>query len=201
MVFIIVLQIHKNRDRLGENDMNKMNYRIALQSKKMLMNGLIKLMETYDFSMITVTQICQEAGLSRRTFYRLYNTREDILDEYMSTLAEEFICMVADTTPHHYTEVAAIYFEFWKQHEIFLNLLKKNKMIEIIYRISGKTAPVVFQKVKPDMKLDDLTLSYSLSYSLGGLNGMLIRWVEEGMKLSSEQVKTILDGALYIAVI
>lgn len=201
MGLIIVLQIQKNRDRLEENHMNKMNYRIALQSKKMLMNGLIKLMETYDFSVITVTQICQEAGLSRRTFYRLYNTREDILDEYMSTLAEEFICMVADTVPHHYSEVAAIYFEFWKQHEIFLNLLKKNKMLEIIYRISGEIAPVVFQKVKPDMKLDDMTLSYSLSYSLGGLNGMLIRWVEEGMKLSSEQIKSILEDALQIAMI
>jgi len=181
--------------------MNKMNYRIALQSKKMLMSGLIRLMETYDFSMITVTQICQEAELSRRTFYRLYNTREEILNEYMSTLAEEFICMVADTAPRHYTEVAAIYFEFWTQHEIFLNLLKKNNMLEIIYRISGEIAPVVFEKVKPDMKIDDMTRSYLLSYSLGGLNGMLIRWVEEGMELSSEQVKTILDRALRIAVI
>ena len=181
--------------------MNKMNYRIALQSRTMLMDGLIKLMETYDFSMITVTQICQEAGLSRRTFYRLYNTREDVLDEYMSTLAEDFIHMVADVSPHHYTEVAAVYFEFWKQHGNFLNLLKKNKMLEIIYRLSGEIAPVIFQKVKPDMKLDDLTLSYSLSYSLGGLNGMLIRWVEEGMRLSSEQIKSILEGTLQIAVI
>jgi len=201
MAFIIVLQIQRNRDRLGEYHMNKMNYRIALQSKRMLMDGLIKLMETYDFSMITVTQICQEAGLSRRTFYRLYNTREDILDGYMSMLAGGFIHMVTETSPHHYTEVAALYFEFWKQHEIFLNLLKKNKMLEIIYRISGEIAPAVFQKVKPDIELNVMTRSYCLSYSLGGLNGMLIRWVEDGMKLSPEQIKSILDGTLHIALI
>lgn len=181
--------------------MNKMNYRIALQSKRMLMDGLIKLMETYDFSIITVTQICQEAGLSRRTFYRLYNTREDILNGYMSTLAEEFIHMVAEVSPCHYTEVAAVYFEFWKQHETFLNLLKKNNLLDIIYRISGDLAPVVFQKVKPDMELEGMALSYSLSYSFGGLNGMLIRWVEEGMKLSSGQIKAILSDTLRIALI
>lgn len=181
--------------------MNRMNYRIALQSKRMLMNGLIKLMETYDFSMITVTQICQESGLSRRTFYRLYNTREEIIDEYMSTLADEFIHMLAVASPRHYTEVAAVYFEFWKQHEIFLNLLKKNNMLERIYHISGEIAPAVFQKVKPDIELNDMTRSYCLSYSLGGLNGMLIKWVDDGMKLSSEQIKTILDGALHIALI
>lgn len=201
MAFIIVLQIQRNRDRLGAYHMNKMNYRIALQSKRMLMDGLIKLMETYDFSIITVTQICQEAGLSRRTFYRLYNTREDILDGYMSMLAGEFIHMVTKASPRHYTEVAALYFEFWKQHETFLNLLKKNKMLDIIYRISGDIAPVVFQIVKPDMELEDMERSYSLSYSLGGLNGMLIRWVEDGMKLTSGQIKAILNGALHIALI
>lgn len=181
--------------------MNKMNYRIALQSKRMLMDGLIKLMEMYDFSIITVTQICQEAGLSRRTFYRLYDTREDILDGYMSMLAEEFIHIVAEASPCHYTEVAAIYFEFWKQHQTFLNLLKKNKMLDIIYRISKDIAPVVFHKVKPDMELEDMALSYSLSYSLGGLNGMLIRWVEDGMTISSGQIKAILNDALRIALI
>ncbi|RDU23666.1 TetR/AcrR family transcriptional regulator [Anaerosacchariphilus polymeriproducens] len=109
--------------------MNKMNYRIALQSKKMLTNGLIKLMETNDYSMITVTQICQEAELSRRTFYRLFETKEEILNEHMALLAEEFMNMVTEAAPRHYIEVATIYFEFWKQHEVFLKLLKKIKCL------------------------------------------------------------------------
>lgn len=196
-----MLHIDMSCDTYGGKYMNKLNYRIALQSKKMLTNGLIKLMETNDYSMITVTQICQEAKLSRRTFYRLYQTKEAILHEHMDFLAEEFMSMVTKAAPRHYTEVAKIYFEFWKQHEIFLNLLKKNKMLEIIYRTAGEIAPVIFQTVKPDVQLDVEVLSFSLSYSLGGLNGMLIRWVEEGMKMSSEQVKTILEGALRIAMI
>lgn len=82
-----------------------------------------------------------------------------------------------------------------------MNLLKKNKMLDIIYRISKDIAPVVFHKVKPDMELEDMALSYSLSYSLGGLNGMLIRWVEDGMTISSGQIKAILNDALRIALI
>ena len=109
--------------------------------------------------------------------------------------------MVTEASPHHYMEVAALYFEFWKHHETFLNLLKKNKMLDIIYRISGDIAPVVFLNVKPDMGLEDMARSYSLSYSLGGLNGMLIRWGEDGMKLTSGQIKAILNGAHHIALI
>lgn len=179
--------------------MNKMNYRIALQSKKMLTEGLIKLMETNDYSMITVTQICQEAQLSRRTFYRLYETKEEILQEYMNFLAKEFIDMVSKEAPGHYTEVAMIYFEFWKQHVDFLNLLKKSKMLDLIHSTAGEIAPVIFQIVKPDVQVDAEVLSFSLSYSLGGLNGILIKWIEEGMMVSPEQIKTILEGALRIA--
>ncbi|WMJ90342.1 TetR/AcrR family transcriptional regulator [Anaerocolumna sp. MB42-C2] len=181
--------------------MNRMNYRIALQSKKMLTDGLLKLMETNDYLMITVTQICQEAELSRRTFYRLYETKEDIIKEYMHSLTEDFMNTVAEAIPLHYTEVAMMYFEFWKQHEVFLKLLKKNKMLDLIYRIEGEMAPLLFRKVKPEVNLDDETLLLLLAYSLGGLNGMLIQWVEAGMKMSSDQLKTHLDRALRIALI
>ncbi|RDU23665.1 TetR-like C-terminal domain-containing protein [Anaerosacchariphilus polymeriproducens] len=74
-------------------------------------------------------------------------------------------------------------------------------MLELIYRTAGEIAPVIFQNVKPDVQVDDEVLSFSLSYSLGGLNGLLIKWVEEGMKMSSEQIKSILEGALRIAMI
>lgn len=180
--------------------MNNMNYKIALQSKKMLTDGLLKLMITNDFSTITVTQICQEANLSRRTFYRLYKSKEDILSEYLFLLAEEFKSIVSEAVPKHYIEVAAIYFSFWKQHEDFLNLLKKNKMLEVIYNTAREMAPSVFKTVKPNTQLDVDALSFALSYSLGGLNGMLIQWVEDGMRLSSDQLVAILKQTLKIAV-
>lgn len=177
-----------------------MNYKIALQSKKMLTNGLLELMITNDFSTITVTQICQEANLSRRTFYRLYESKEDILSEYLVFLAEEFKSTVIEAVPKHYIEVAAIYFSFWKQHEDFLNLLKKNKMLEVINSTAREMAPAVFEMVKPNMQSNVDVLSFALSYSLGGLNGMLIKWVEDGMRLSSDQLATILKQTLHIAI-
>ncbi len=105
--------------------MNKMNYRIALQSKKMLTNALIRLMATDDYSKITITQICKEADLSRRTFYRLYKTKEDILNEYMDLLTTSFMEKIKESKPKHYPEVATVYFSFCREHMDFLKLLKK----------------------------------------------------------------------------
>lgn len=180
--------------------MNNTNYKIALQSKRMLINGLLQLMTTNDFSMITVTQICQEADLSRRTFYRLYESKEELLSDYLASLSENFKNIVSESIPKNYLEVAKVYFSFWKQHEDFLSLLKRNNMIGVIYSTSSEMAPIVFQMVKPNIKMEADLLSFALSYSLGGLNGMLIQWVEGGMKLSSDQLATILEQTLQMAV-
>ena len=179
--------------------MNNTNRKIALQSKRMLTDGLLQLMKATDFSTITVTQICQEADLSRRTFYRLYESKEDLLNEYLVSLAEDFKNTVADDSPKNYIEVAMIYFSFWKQHQNFLNLLKRNNLIELMYSTASEMAPIVFQMVKPNIKAEADLLSFAMSYSLGGLNGMLIQWVEDGMKLSSDQLATILEQTLQIA--
>ena len=53
--------------------MNYTNGKIAEQSRNKIARGLLQVMEQYDFKDITVTQIAQEAGLSRKTFYRLFS--------------------------------------------------------------------------------------------------------------------------------
>lgn len=48
--------------------------------------ALLLIMKQYDFSDITITQITQETQLSRKTFYRLYHTNEEVLDDYFQNL-------------------------------------------------------------------------------------------------------------------
>jgi hypothetical protein len=59
-------------------------------------------------------------------------------------------------------------------------------MLEIIHGTAKDIAPVIFQIVMPDVRIDATVLSFSLAYSLGGLNGILIRWIEGGMEMSSD---------------
>ncbi len=181
--------------------MNRMNYRIALQSKKMLEDALIRLMATNEYSKITITQICQEADLSRRTFYRLYKTKDDILNEHMALLATSFIEKIKEIKPKHYPEVAAVYFSFWQEHIDLLKLLKKNMLLDTLYNMAEKVAPSILQIVKPTIKSNEKILKFALSYSIGGLNGMLIRWVEDNMNLSPEELKVILKQTINMAAI
>ncbi|MBZ9693497.1 TetR/AcrR family transcriptional regulator [Clostridium sp. M14] len=53
--------------------------RIAEQSKKWLIEALFDLMEEKPYSTITVKEISDKAQLSRRTFYRNFKVKEDLL--------------------------------------------------------------------------------------------------------------------------
>ena len=56
----------------------KDDQRIAL-TKRLLREGLLRLLSKTDLNKISVTQLCIESGINRATFYRHYEEPRDIL--------------------------------------------------------------------------------------------------------------------------
>ena len=61
------------------------------KSRKELKDALIELMETKDFKKITITDIVTFADLNRGTFYKHYQTKEELLNELMDDVMEDLI--------------------------------------------------------------------------------------------------------------
>lgn len=68
--------------------MNSSCLQTSTNSRKKFAIALLLIMKQYDFSDITITQITQETQLSRKTFYRLYHTNEEVLDDYFQNLLD-----------------------------------------------------------------------------------------------------------------
>ena len=58
--------------------------RQAVRSRRLITEGLLKLMERDDYSLVTITQICQESRVARQTFYRNFDSKQDVLESYIS---------------------------------------------------------------------------------------------------------------------
>lgn len=58
----------------------KDDQRIAL-TKRLLREGLLRLLSKTDLNKISVTQLCIESGINRATFYRHYEEPRDILND------------------------------------------------------------------------------------------------------------------------
>lgn len=64
--------------------MNNTNGLIAERSKEAIALALLKVMKIYDYKEITVTQITQEAGVSRKTFYRHFSDKDEVLKHFFT---------------------------------------------------------------------------------------------------------------------
>ena len=63
----------------------KENQRIAL-TKKLLQEGLLRLLSEKPLEKISVTELCKESGINRATFYNHYNSPQDLLTDVENRL-------------------------------------------------------------------------------------------------------------------
>ena len=63
----------------------------VIRSKQFITEALLELMTEEDFNSIKITEITRRAQVDRKTFYRNFESKEDILIQYGDLLAQEFI--------------------------------------------------------------------------------------------------------------
>lgn len=168
---------------------------IAIQSREWLTNALLVLMEEKEFKNISITEIAEKADLSRRTFYRIFETKEDILVYYTDKLYSEFLQLLNQESDNRFVVTIRLYFQFWYEHRHFLELLRRNEMLPFMMSQYSRLFPEVFQIVKTNHPLAHNTeaLSYAMAFSAGGLLSILLKWAEDGMDKTPEEIMQLME--------
>lgn len=170
--------------------MNNTNWKIAEQSKQKLGEALLTVMEVYDYREITITQVAQEAGLSRKTFYRLFSDKDSVLSYIFESLFAECFSLIQIQKIEHYWDLVQLYFDFWEERKKLLSLLQKNSLLPRVIEYTYQHSMVVFEQLRSREVMDTVSdqLPYMLAYSIGGMHSMLLKWIEMGMNIPSSEL-------------
>ncbi len=76
----------------------KENQRVTV-TKRMLKEGLLRLLEEKPLEKIHVNELCRESGINRATFYRHYETPYDLLAELEMEIAGELLTNLSVQKP------------------------------------------------------------------------------------------------------
>lgn len=177
--------------------MNNTNGLIAEQSKKTIAEAMLEVMKIYDYKEITVTQITQEAQVSRRTFYRHFRDKDEVLKHLFDSLYQECISSITNRGIHHYWDVVQCFFDFWEKHSETLKLMNQSNLLPQLFEESYGRSFEVFRSIKSEDIAEHYKaqLPYLLAYSIGGMNSMLIKWIENGMSIpSSTLISCLKEG-------
>lgn len=107
-----------------------------IQSKGLIVQSLVYLMRKKSFHEIKITEICKKAGVSRLSYYRNFESKEDIVLYYFNNNFEKIIGKITMMESISYRELIEMLFLH------FMENLEENKLFfrdKLIYLISIST--------------------------------------------------------------
>lgn len=154
---------------------------IAIRSQRMISDALIRLMQRQPYNTITITQICQEADIARKTFYRNFEDKEDILDFQLDELYEEY---KEEIRQIDFADRLYHYFSFMKKHVKYLAKLYGNNLLHLLISKFAKALP----EVMPCWSEDPIEQQYRSAYIMNGIEAILRVWAERGFAESIDDI-------------
>lgn len=162
------------------------NQRIAL-TKRLLQEGLLRLLKTKPLDKISITELCEEAGINRATFYRHYELPKDILAEMQSDFSEEMLNTFSrPMTPKD----VEYFFDSLYQNADLVKLFMKYISNEDMIRLFRYNFQSILEKQMP--KYEDAESNRLLYTFLAGGSYFLVRqWLIEDMTKTSKEIAGI----------
>lgn len=157
--------------------------------------ALIKLLKKKDINKITVTELCETAGVGRSSFYRNFASMEDAAVSYVNRIYREYFRnnpVKSDAFKKgKFLFFLRERFKFIKEHKDVFAVLHKNG---ILYNVLVK----MDSEVKAQYLLADVSESRYFSAMVMGFSaGVIEEWVAGGMKESEEELAEITKACLF----
>ncbi len=149
-----------------------------------------ELMRQQPYDSISVSQLCREAGLSRKTFYRLFTTKSDVIFALVDHTIMDAAFYEADESVgpgdmHHF-------FGYWKTQKDFLDVLAQNNISlvltqRVIRHVLNEAPDVLHSFGTEPSEAGRETMIFFLS----GLFALLLDWHQHGFDRSIDQMSAL----------
>ena len=168
----------------------------ATQQRK-FHNALYINMQDRLYSDITITELCTQTGLSRNIFYRLFDCKEDVLYALIDNC---FFSCSQSISLHDTRNNLIMFFNFWKNQKIILDILKKNRL-ESLLSIRGTICCCqldfgIREAIGINASADDIEV---VSFYISGFIGLVFQWYLTDFAKSPEEMADIALKILNIA--
>ena len=167
----------------------------ALQSQKWIFAAFADLLASIPYGEISVCMICRRAGIDRRTFYRYFDNKEDVLKSYLDTTYNEYADEIRAMDSTDKTEYVERFFSFWnEEHVAIINALRRDGLLHLAFSSDNR----YFMEVEDILagKLGRTVDRYARLFCDGGLISVFLAWIAGGRVESPKEMAAILAKML-----
>ncbi|MBQ6735371.1 MAG: TetR/AcrR family transcriptional regulator [Lachnospiraceae bacterium] len=148
--------------------------------------SLLKLLKEKPMQEISISEIVDTAGVGRTSFYRNYETKEDVVKKHIVNLLQKWDQDYTSSGMDSNAELYGRLFQHLKEHAGFYLLLKERNLMHLFLE-------VFMEKNGP--KSEDINMwAYTKSFIVYGTYGWIEEWIARGMQESAETMTELLSS-------
>ena len=151
--------------------------------KKQITKTLLKLLQTKNINDISISELTSTAEIGRVSFYRNYQSKEDVLQQEADRLLSEWGNLFASLPSDEYNSFFLSLFDFFQSNKDFFTVLYQADLSHIIMNTIVATAEILPQT--PNLQ------AYLKSFWAYGVYGWIIEWLKRGMQESSQELLSL----------
>ena len=161
-------------------------------AKECMVTALMQLLQEKNLSEITISELTAKAGISRMTYYRNYNTKDDIfiqhLDDIFDAYHQEYYN--ADKQSVFFAKENMLHcFHYFSLYKEFLNTLFRSNMGNLF--LSKLSNYIISTWYKES---DSKEYYYTLQAFAGSLYNVYRAWSEDNASLDEESLAEIIHS-------
>ena len=163
------------------------NEKMNILVKDSITDALLKLLNTKTLDKISITEITNKAGVGRVSFYRNFESKEDIIDKYLTKITDEFIesSNISFHNMNTYDYLITLFTHLEKHKEFTTNLYKSN----CLYLVENQFKRIFELRNQNYDK-------YKRHFYQGGIYNIYYYWLINGYKESPKELADKLKDLL-----
>lgn len=143
-------------------------------------DALLKLMQDKPIGDISISELCDLAGIGRASFYRNFQSKEDILRRYINKIFKEWTDKAWKKEDSPLSDLLSLMFAHFEKHRDFYSLLNEQNLIYLL-----KDVIIEFCGPKPEHSKVE---AYTKAYAAYTLYGWIDVWFQRGMLETAEEI-------------
>ena len=163
--------------------------------------ALLILLEKKDLEFITIKEICSKAGVNRSTFYLHYENINDLFNETVDYLNQEFLSsfslnMQFNKKPDDYVfikkEFIIPYLEFVKKNKRVMKMIHSKPLVFNNEKIYEKMKKEIFIPAVEKHRVAKDEQTYVIEFFTKGVVAIVSKWLEGDCSYSVDSIMNII---------
>jgi len=153
--------------------------------KKTISEAFFKLVQKYDFNKITISQIAAEAGISRATFYRHFDSLESIVEYTSDSFIQDGLDKLSELKSPTLKDLIRWRLEIARDLRHLIDIEDHPDIKNILKTVSP-------ERLQNFSHILDFSKPYKVTFNFAGFQAVVSQWAKNDYKESVDEMCDII---------